>query len=112
MGVARVLKPKWPGIHIVVCEPASSPALTKGTPGSHHVEGVGIGYCPPLLDSGLYDEVRAISEQEGRKIVAVLLQKRLYWWEPRQDLMLSRLLRWRGNWGLGKPWLQLRVTLG
>ena len=72
MGVARVLKPKWPGILIVVCEPGSSLALTKGTPGSHHVEGVGIGYCPPLLDSGLYDEVRAISEQEGRKMCSRL----------------------------------------
>lgn len=68
MGVAMVLKPQWPHIRVVVCEPASTPVLTKGHPGSHHVEGVGIGYVPPLLARELYDEARAISEKEGRRM--------------------------------------------
>lgn len=68
MGVAQVLKPKWPQVRVVVCEPASSPVLTEGRSGSHHVEGVGIGYVPPLLDREIYDEARAISEQEGRSM--------------------------------------------
>lgn len=66
MGVARVLKPKWPQIRVVICEPAGSPVLTEGRAGTHHVDGVGIGYVPPLLDRELYDEERAISEKEGR----------------------------------------------
>lgn len=68
MGVARVLKRKWPQILVVVCEPATSPVLSEGTAGTHHVEGVGIGYWPPLLDREYYDEVLAVSEQEGRNM--------------------------------------------
>lgn len=66
MGVSRVLKSKWPTTRVVVLEPASSPVITKGCPGTHHVEGIGIGFIPPLLDRDLYDEARAISEEEGR----------------------------------------------
>lgn len=66
MGVSRILKSKWPSTRIVVLEPASSPVITEGRPGTHHVEGVGIGFIPPLLNRDLYDEARAISEEEGR----------------------------------------------
>ncbi|PVH77524.1 tryptophan synthase beta subunit-like PLP-dependent enzyme [Cadophora sp. DSE1049] len=54
-------------VMVVICEPAPSLVLTTGCPGSHYVEGVGIGYLPPLVDSALYDEVQVISENEGRK---------------------------------------------
>ncbi|OGM42135.1 cysteine synthase [Aspergillus bombycis] len=68
MGVARVLKAKRPETHISVLEPASSPTITQGRPGTHHVEGIGIGIIPPLLDRQLYDEALAISENEGRSM--------------------------------------------
>lgn len=66
MGVARVLKAQMPGIRIVVLEPDGSPVITTGVPGTHHVEGAGVGFVPPLLDQTLYDEARAISEDESR----------------------------------------------
>lgn len=66
MGVARVLKRNNPKTLIVVLEPASSPVLTEGRAGEHHVEGLGVGFVPPLLDNSLYDEVRAIHETEAR----------------------------------------------
>ena len=66
MGVSRVLKSKWPTTRVVVLEPASSPFITKGRPGTHHVEGIGIGFIPALLDRDLYDEARSIPEEEGR----------------------------------------------
>ncbi|GLA62837.1 hypothetical protein AtubIFM55763_004949 [Aspergillus tubingensis] len=66
MGVSRVLKSKWPDTRVVVLEPASSPVITEGRTGSHSVEGIGIGFVPPHLDSKLYDEARGISEAEGR----------------------------------------------
>ncbi|KAB8202887.1 tryptophan synthase beta subunit-like PLP-dependent enzyme [Aspergillus parasiticus] len=68
MGVARVLKAKRPETLISVLEPASSPTITQGRPGTHHVEGTGIGIIPPLLDRQLYDEALAISEDEGRSM--------------------------------------------
>jgi cysteine synthase len=68
MGAARILKAKWPNMHIAVLEPASSPTITEGRPGTHQVEGIGIGYIPPLLDRQLYDEALAISEDDGRNM--------------------------------------------
>ncbi|KAL6907354.1 tryptophan synthase beta subunit-like PLP-dependent enzyme [Trichoderma evansii] len=66
MGVAKVLKEKNPETHIVVLEPASTPIITAGHSGSHSVEGIGIGFIPPLLDRDLYDEAWAISEDDAR----------------------------------------------
>ncbi|HTV98489.1 MAG TPA: cysteine synthase family protein [Steroidobacteraceae bacterium] len=66
MGVAGVLRFKDATTRIVALEPASSPAITTGQPGSHHVEGLGVGFVPPLLDRTLYDEARAIAETEAR----------------------------------------------
>lgn len=66
MGVARVMKGCWPNTRIVVLEPASSPVITQGKPGTHHVEGIGVGFVPPLLDQNLYDDARGIPEEEAR----------------------------------------------
>lgn len=66
MGVGRVLKSKWPTCRIVVLEPASSPQITRGYSGAHRVEGVSIGFLPPLLDHNIYDEARSINEADAR----------------------------------------------
>ncbi|WP_010203266.1 PLP-dependent cysteine synthase family protein [Salinibacterium sp. PAMC 21357] len=66
MGVAGVLKDNSSTTRVVALEPASAPMLTLGHPGQHHVEGIGVGFLPPLLDSELYDEARAIDEAAAR----------------------------------------------
>lgn len=66
MGVAQVLKSSIPQVRIVAFEPASTPVISEGRAGEHHVEGVGIGFIPPLLDTSLYDEARGIPEPEAR----------------------------------------------
>lgn len=66
MGVSKVLKSKAPGVRVVVLEPASSPAITAGRTGTHRIEGVAPGFTPPHLDKELYDEARAIDENEAR----------------------------------------------
>jgi len=66
MGVARVLRSKAPKARVVILEPASAPLLTKGVKGTHTVEGVGVGFVPPHLERHLYDEARAIEEEEAR----------------------------------------------
>lgn len=68
MGVAHVLRRLSPPPRIVALEPASTPVITRGVSGSHHVEGIGIGFVPPLLDKNFYDEARAIDEAEARKM--------------------------------------------
>ncbi|KAJ4248465.1 hypothetical protein NW762_012802 [Fusarium torreyae] len=68
MGVSKVLKEAWPKTHVVVLEPASAPMITQGYGGSHSVEGIGIGFMPPLLNEGLYDEAKAVHESEAREM--------------------------------------------
>ncbi|RAR09395.1 pyridoxal phosphate-dependent enzyme, beta subunit [Stemphylium lycopersici] len=66
MGVSKMLKGRWPETHVRILEPASAPVITKGKSGVHGVEGIGIGFVPPLLDKELYDDAHAIEEEEGR----------------------------------------------
>ena len=62
LGVSRALSAAWPDIHRAVVEPAESAVLSGGPPGTHHIEGGGIGHRPPLLHPGDYDEALAIPE--------------------------------------------------
>jgi cysteine synthase A len=66
MGVAREFRAAGAPTRIVGLEPAESPLLTTGMSGEHHVEGIGIGFRPPLLDDDLVDEFRAVPEETGR----------------------------------------------
>jgi cysteine synthase A len=65
-GVATVLKRHQPGVKIVVVEPAESPVLQGGRPGPHKIEGVGIGYIPPLWDPTLVDEILPIKTDDAK----------------------------------------------
>ena len=75
MGVARIVRRNSPPPRVVALEPASTPFLTKGTSGPHRVEGIGIGFTPPLLDRSLYDEARAIDEGEARRMAVRLARE-------------------------------------
>src|ERR1700746_677098 len=59
-GVATVLKRHNPKIKIIAVEPGESSVLSGSKPGAHDIEGIGIGYTPPLWDSHLLDEVLAL----------------------------------------------------
>lgn len=75
MGVARALRKANSQARIVALEPASSAAISTGRAGDHHVEGIGIGWVPPLLDPALYDEVRGIDEGEARHMARRLAKE-------------------------------------
>lgn len=66
MGVSRVLKQHLPDVKVVALEPASSPILTAGYSGSHGIDGIGTGSIPAHLDKQLYDEARALGEEDAR----------------------------------------------
>jgi cysteine synthase A len=66
-GVSRGLRERGAGIRVVALEPASSPILSEGWTGAHHIEGVGIGFAPPLLEPADFDEARAIDEDKARE---------------------------------------------
>mgnify|MGYP003694465783 CR=1 FL=1 len=63
LGTTSMLRTKLPALHRVVAEPAESAVLSGGVPGTHHIEGGGIGYWPPLLRPEDFDEVVAVSER-------------------------------------------------
>ena len=66
MGVAGALAEAGSPARIVVFEPASTPVISAGEPGAHRVEGIGIGFLPPLLDREMFHEARAIDEDDAR----------------------------------------------
>jgi cysteine synthase len=65
LGTTRALREKLPALHRVVLEPAESAVLSGGEPGTHHIEGGGIGAWPPQLRPEDFDEVIAIPEADG-----------------------------------------------
>ncbi len=65
LGTSRVLAAKFPGLHRVVVEPAESAVLSGGPPGTHHIEGGGIGRRPPLLQLDDFDEAVAVPEADA-----------------------------------------------
>jgi cysteine synthase A len=74
-GVAAVLRRHKPGVRIVAVEPAESPVLRGGQPGPHKIEGVGIGYTPPLWDSSLVDDVIAVGTAESKEMARRLARE-------------------------------------
>ena len=66
-GVGTYLKSKNPEVKIVAVEPASSPVLSKGTAGAHKIQGIGAGFVPDVLDTGVYDEIIAVENDDAFK---------------------------------------------
>ena len=71
-GVGQYLKSRKPGVKVVAVEPASSPVLSGGKSGPHKIQGIGAGFVPEVLDTGIYDEIIRVENAdafaEGRRI--------------------------------------------
>jgi cysteine synthase A len=74
-GVATVLKRYKPDVRIVAVEPAESPVLLGGQPGPHKIEGVGIGYTPPLWQPALVDEILPVGTDEAKEMTRRLARE-------------------------------------
>ena len=64
-GAGAYLKEKNPDIKVVAVEPASSPVLSSGTVGAHKIQGIGAGFVPEVLDTGVYDEIITVSDEDA-----------------------------------------------
>ena len=64
-GTGKYLKERKPSIKVVAVEPATSPVLSKGTPGPHKIQGIGAGFVPDTLDTTIYDEIITIENEEA-----------------------------------------------
>jgi cysteine synthase A len=74
-GAATVLKRHAPGIRIVAVEPAESRVLHGGAAGAHHIEGVGVGFVPPLWDASVVDDIVAVSTDDARAMTTRLARE-------------------------------------
>ena len=64
-GGGRYLKEQNPEIRIVAVEPADSPVLSGGKPGPHNIQGIGAGFVPEVLDTGVYDEIIPVKSEDA-----------------------------------------------
>ncbi len=64
-GVGEYLREQNPNVRIVAVEPASSPVLSGGAPGAHKIQGIGAGFIPDVLDTGIYDEVIPVENENA-----------------------------------------------
>lgn len=64
-GVGQYLKSKKPSVKVVAVEPATSAVLSTGVAGAHKIQGIGAGFVPKVLDTTIYDQIIAISNEEA-----------------------------------------------
>ena len=64
-GTGHFLKEKKPDVRVIAVEPSGSPVLSGGKSGPHGLQGIGAGFIPEVLDTGVYDEVITVSDEEA-----------------------------------------------
>lgn len=64
-GVGQFLKSMNPDIKVVAVEPKGSPVLSEGHPGPHKIQGIGAGFVPQTLDTGIYDEIITVADEDA-----------------------------------------------
>lgn len=75
LGVATVLKRRKPGVQVFAVEPAESSVLRGGPAGPHKIEGVGIGYTPPLWNPSLVDDILPVSTEDAKEMARRLARE-------------------------------------
>jgi len=64
-GIGHALKKKKPGVQLIAVEPTASPVLSGGQPGPHKIQGIGAGFVPPVIDTGVIDAVEQVSNDDA-----------------------------------------------
>lgn len=71
-GVGRYLKEQNAQIKVIAVEPSASPVLSGGVAGSHKIQGIGAGFVPKVLDTGVYDSVLTVTDDEAYEYARLL----------------------------------------
>lgn len=64
-GIGEVIKSRKPGFKVIAVEPDDSPVLSGGNPGPHKIQGIGAGFVPEVLNTGLLDEIFRVTNQQA-----------------------------------------------
>ncbi|MGH3079333.1 MAG: PLP-dependent cysteine synthase family protein [Gaiellaceae bacterium] len=101
-GVTRRLRESLPELHRVAIEPAESPVLSGGEPGTHRIEGGGVGFWPPLLEQDDVDEVRTVPTAEAFAMARRAAREEGLWSGPSTGANLTVALELARRLGPGK----------
>lgn len=74
-GTGNYLKSCNPKIKVIAVEPADSPVLSQGTGGPHKIQGIGAGFVPDTLDTGVYDEVLPVENEAAFRMAKEIAKK-------------------------------------
>jgi cysteine synthase A len=74
-GASAALRRHHPGVRVVAVEPAESPVLSGGRTGAHRIEGIGMGFVPPLWDPAIADEIETVSTDEAKAMARRLARE-------------------------------------
>jgi cysteine synthase A len=111
-GVAQALREGGSSARIVALEPATSPAMTAGHGGAHHVEGTAAGFVPPLVQSGVYDEARAVDEVLARQTARRLAREEGIFTGTSSGMNVAAALALAAELGPGKRVATVAVDSG
>jgi cysteine synthase len=74
-GVSEVIKKRKPGFYTVAVEPKDSPVLSGGNPGPHKIQGIGAGFIPDVLNTGIIDEIVQVSNEDAKNMARKLARE-------------------------------------
>ncbi|MBP9733812.1 MAG: cysteine synthase A [Candidatus Omnitrophica bacterium] len=74
-GVAEVIKKRKPTFKAIAVEPVSSPVLSGGKPGPHKIQGIGAGFVPSILNTGIIDEIIQVKDEDAGRVARDLAKK-------------------------------------
>ena len=111
-GVATVLRRHNPGVRIVCVEPAESAVLSGGQPGPHKIEGVGIGYIPPLWEPSLVDEIEPVATADAKAMARRLAKEEALFAGTSSGANVIAAIRVAERLGPGRTVVTLMVDSG
>jgi cysteine synthase A len=111
-GTGEVLKEKLPQLHIVVVEPAGSPVLSGGQPGSHKLVGTSPGFVPSILNTSVYDEIIQVTDENAIETTRLLARKEGILVGPSSGASVWAALQIARRLGVGKRVLCIAPDTG
>jgi len=111
-GVATALKRHKPEVRIAVVEPAESSVLAGGEPKPHGIEGVGVGFAPPLFDRALVDEMLAVATEDGKQMARRLAREEALFAGTSSGANVVAAIELAKRLGAGKTVVTLMVDSG
>jgi cysteine synthase A len=111
-GAGRALRQRFPDMLRVAVEPSESPVLSGGQPGTHRIEGIGIGFWPPLVEPYDFDEVITVSSGEAHEMARTAARRLGLFSGPSTGANLAAAAQLAARLGKGNRVLTVQIDSG